>query len=278
MKRWEALGIFLLVVVLVGTPTAVFAGQYFLNTAPAEYTIVAHTVEDGGFIPNQITVTQGEHVRLRLTSADVTHGLSDPELGINVPDIYPGKFITVDFTPTKPGTYPFMCTAVCSPMHFQMTGAIIVVPATGGTTSSSGQGAGSSASTQSAPAMSGMSGMMNAHTQGSGNSTTPQTGDTASAAGNVTFHSTIQPIFQQRCATCHTGTGAPLGLDLSTYDAVMRGANGQPVVVPGKPDQSLLVQKVKGTMAPQMPFGGPPLSATDIQHIEQWIANGAPNN
>ena len=278
MKRWEALGILLLVVVLVGTPTAVFAGQYFLNTGPSEYTIVAHTVEDGGFVPNQITVAQGEHVRLRLTSADVTHGLSAPGLGINVPDIYPGKFITVDFTPTKPGTYQFMCTALCSPFHFQMTGAIIVVPATGGATSPSGQGAGSTTSTQSGTAMSGISGMMDANTRGSGSAATPASGDTAATAGNVTFHSTIQPIFQQSCVSCHTGASAPLGLDLSSYQSVMRGASGQPVVVPGKPDQSLLVQKVKGTVAPQMPFGGPPLSATDVQHIEQWIANGAPNN
>jgi|GEM_PF-755187 len=129
MKRLEILGIVLAVVVLLGTPAAVFAGQRYLNAPVHTYTIVANTVEDGGYVPDQITVVQGEHVRLRLTSGDVSHGLYQPELGINVTDIYPGKFTTVDFTPAKPGTYRFICTVMCSPSHFMMHGEIVVVPA-----------------------------------------------------------------------------------------------------------------------------------------------------
>lgn len=129
MKRLEILGIVVALFVLVGTPVAVFAGQTYLNAPAHTYTIIANTVEDGGYVPDQITVVQGEHVRLRLTSGDVSHGISQPELGINVKDIYPGKYTTVDFTPTKPGTYRFICTEMCSPSHFLMHGDIVVVPA-----------------------------------------------------------------------------------------------------------------------------------------------------
>ncbi len=44
MKGLEALGLGTVLLVLLGTPTAVFAGQRFLNSPPHEYTIVAHTV------------------------------------------------------------------------------------------------------------------------------------------------------------------------------------------------------------------------------------------
>ncbi len=129
MKRQEILGIVVAVMILLGTPAAVFAGQRYLNTPADTYTIVANTIEDGGYVPSQITVVQGEHVQLRLTSGDVSHGLSQPDLGINVSDIYPGKYTTVDFTPTKPGTYRFICTEMCSPSHFLMHGEIVVIPA-----------------------------------------------------------------------------------------------------------------------------------------------------
>ncbi len=130
MKRLEIAAVIGLFLVLVGTPAAVLAGQHYLNQAPDQYTIVAHVAENGGFTPNQITVHQGEHVRLRLTSDDVSHGFQVKGLGIKVPDIYPGKYVTVEFTPTTPGTYPFTCLVWCSVHHDAMRGTIVVLPAT----------------------------------------------------------------------------------------------------------------------------------------------------
>ncbi|MHB8619768.1 MAG: hypothetical protein ACYDAG_09380, partial [Chloroflexota bacterium] len=78
MRRWETLALALVFLVLVGTPAAIFAGQTYLNNPAHTYTLVGHTVEDGGWTPHQLTVHQGEHVRLRVTSADVSHGLLVP--------------------------------------------------------------------------------------------------------------------------------------------------------------------------------------------------------
>lgn len=128
MKRWETAGWVLLVLTLIGTPLAIVSYQRSLAHRPHLYTIVAHTMEDGGFTPSEITAVQGEHARLRLTSADVTHGFNCPGLGIYVPEIYPGKYVTVDFTPAKAGRYLFVCTVLCSPSHGNMQGTIVVRP------------------------------------------------------------------------------------------------------------------------------------------------------
>ena len=56
-----------------------------------------------------------------------------------------------------------------------------------------------------------------------------------------------------------------------------QGAVGETLVVPGDPDNSYLIKKLKGTAAvgDQMPQGGEPLSKGTIKLIEQWIARGA---
>ena len=88
------------------------------------------------------------------------------------------------------------------------------------------------------------------------------------------------------CRDCHSGGGAtPLGirvsgLSLSSYSSLRRGGDesGQAIVVPGKPCQSILLQKV-GQAPPfgaRMPLDGPPfLTAEERQIIADWIAEGA---
>ena len=196
MKRWEILGLALVLLVLVGTPAAVFAGQRYLNSSPHEYTIVAHTDEDGGWVPREITVTQGEHVRLRLTSADVSHGLLVPGLNINVPEIYPGKYMTVDFTTDKPGRYPFICTVLCSSRHSHMQGAIVVLPsaAPAATTPVAPPTGTDSAVSKPLPDIA---------------QAVPSAASTSASAGTVAG----KTVYEANCMACH-GPDAAGGLDL----------------------------------------------------------------
>ncbi len=96
-----------------------------------------------------------------------------------------------------------------------------------------------------------------------------------------------QNIFGPICAQCHTGGGAPEGLVLSSEQAsfdnlVNHPSQQQPSlmrVAPGDPDNSYLVMKVEGApgiTGTQMPQFQTPLSQTQIGHIRDWIANGAP--
>jgi mono/diheme cytochrome c family protein len=91
----------------------------------------------------------------------------------------------------------------------------------------------------------------------------------------------VAPIFASRCAKCHTESGlmgpAPEGYRLTSYESTLSAAE-RVRVVPGKPDASELVRRIRGQARPRMPFDGPPfLTADEIRLIEEWIAQGARN-
>ena len=91
---------------------------------------------------------------------------------------------------------------------------------------------------------------------------------------STSFTSSVLPIFQQNCVSCHGGTN---GLTLSSWASTMAGGNSGAVVVPGDAVGSLLYQKING-MGGIMPPSGPPLSSSQIATIGQWIDEGAGNN
>lgn len=95
----------------------------------------------------------------------------------------------------------------------------------------------------------------------------------------VSYSGEIQPIFNNNCAgaQCHVG-GMANGLSLSSYASLMQGGNSGAVVVPGNPNSSIIIRRLEGSITPQMPFGGAPLSVSDIQKIRDWIEEGALDN
>ncbi|HEY0768302.1 MAG TPA: hypothetical protein VGD47_10130 [Steroidobacteraceae bacterium] len=101
------------------------------------------------------------------------------------------------------------------------------------------------------------------------------------------FQSIQDNVFTPICVRCHSGAGAPQGLQLdATHSyALLVGvpsneASNLPRVKPGVPDGSYLVLKLQGSsgiVGAQMPLGEPPLPQATIDVIRQWITNGAPN-
>lgn len=77
------------------------------------------------FSPNPITLKLNETVRFRLSSEDVAHGFSVPELGIDQ-TIEPGKETVFEFTPTAKGKFLLMCSLECGTGHTGMRGTIVV--------------------------------------------------------------------------------------------------------------------------------------------------------
>src|SRR3989304_2660299 len=95
MRRLEVVAIVIVVLVILGTPAASFGYEALLRGQTSnEYTIVGR---DGGWSPSTIHVKQGTLVKLRLTSDDVAHGFVVPDLDIDVAEIYPGKWVEVQF-------------------------------------------------------------------------------------------------------------------------------------------------------------------------------------
>lgn len=99
------------------------------------------------------------------------------------------------------------------------------------------------------------------------------------APGEPVTYAHVAPIFARRCASCHTAQGrmgpAPEGYLLNSYDATIAAAD-RARVVPGRPEASELLRRVRGQARPRMPFDGPPyLDDAEIALIERWIADGA---
>jgi len=98
----------------------------------------------------------------------------------------------------------------------------------------------------------------------------------ASTASSPVFAREIRPILAGRCYGCHGPNVQQNGLRLDSLQALLKGSDNGPIVVPGQADQSRLIRRLTALERPQMPYGGPPLSDEEIQQIRAWINAGAP--
>ncbi len=62
-----------------------------------------------------------------------------------------------------------------------------------------------------------------------------------------------------------------------TKAGMLHGGKSGPAIVPGEPDQSLLLEMVSGE-EPAMPLVGDPLTAAEVDLFRRWIADGAPGD
>ncbi len=80
----------------------------------------------------------------------------------------------------------------------------------------------------------------------------------------------------KRCAQCHGATLQMSKLDLSSRDAMLKGGEKGPAVVPGDAEASLLYKRIAGLQAPLMPMPPvPALNAQEIELVKNWINQGA---
>jgi hypothetical protein len=95
----------------------------------------------------------------------------------------------------------------------------------------------------------------------------------------VTQHDVI-PILLRRCTVCHGPRVQEAGLDLRTKASMLRGGKSGPSIVPGKPEESLLLKKIKsGAMPPRrriVEVSIKPIEPAEIDVLVKWIARGAP--
>lgn len=91
----------------------------------------------------------------------------------------------------------------------------------------------------------------------------------------VSYHKQIMPILKRSCQGCHH-PGDPNGdLIVTSYAELKRGGKaGEVVVVPGKPDESLIIELISGD-PPAMPQNQEPLTAEEIDLFKRWILEGA---
>jgi hypothetical protein len=88
------------------------------------------------------------------------------------------------------------------------------------------------------------------------------------------FESKIRPIFVESCFGCHGEQKHKANLRLDTRDGMLTGGDSGPAVVPGNPDESLLINAVKYESFEMPPTGK--LGDDKIALLREWVAMGAP--
>ncbi len=90
------------------------------------------------------------------------------------------------------------------------------------------------------------------------------------------FESRVRPILADRCLKCHGPEKQSSSLRLDSREAIVKGGESGPSIVPAKPDESLLIKAVSHTGEElKMPPGGK-LPEPALAVLRQWVAMGAP--
>ena len=99
----------------------------------------------------------------------------------------------------------------------------------------------------------------------------------AEAAAPADYLRDVKPIFIRHCASCHGGIRQSGGLRLDTGVSILRGGESGAGIVPGKPEESLILQVLQGNAGFTMPPDGEGTvpAASQIALIRQWIEQGA---
>ncbi|MCE9555561.1 MAG: PSD1 and planctomycete cytochrome C domain-containing protein [Planctomycetes bacterium] len=97
-------------------------------------------------------------------------------------------------------------------------------------------------------------------------------------AATLEFVSTkIRPLLESRCYECHSGKSAKLkgGLRLDTLESIVKGGDGGPILKPGHPEKSVLVEAINYRGDYEMPPASK-MPPGEIALLTKWIEMGAP--
>ncbi len=101
--------------------------------------------------------------------------------------------------------------------------------------------------------------------------------------GLAFFENRIRPVFVEQCAKCHSADAVKIkgGLRLDSREAILKGGDTGAAVLPGDPENSLLMQAVRYAdkdlqMPPRKDGVDQKLSAAQIADLTAWVKMGAP--
>ena len=105
----------------------------------------------------------------------------------------------------------------------------------------------------------------------------PATAAEPATAGQAEFfETTIRPLLADNCHACHSARVDPPfgGLRLDSREGLLAGGDTGPAIVPGRPGESALVQRLHGRPVLMPPTG--PLADEDVEALARWVGMGAP--
>ncbi|WP_254508720.1 PSD1 and planctomycete cytochrome C domain-containing protein [Anatilimnocola floriformis] len=103
--------------------------------------------------------------------------------------------------------------------------------------------------------------------------------DPADPKGLEFFEAKIRPVLVQHCYQCHSTSGKKSegGLLLDSRDAIRKGGDRGPAVVPGDTDKSILLAAIEHTADLKMPPKKERLAKEVLGDFAKWIKMGAPD-
>jgi hypothetical protein len=95
---------------------------------------------------------------------------------------------------------------------------------------------------------------------------------------NEFFERHIRPVLHEQCRKCHGPEKQKAGLRVDSREALLRGGDSGPALVPGDPEASLLIKAVRHSLADLKmppPTEAPKLAAEVLADLEAWVKAGA---
>jgi glucose/arabinose dehydrogenase len=95
--------------------------------------------------------------------------------------------------------------------------------------------------------------------------------------GPISFINQVAPILKENCFACHDAKKRKGKFDMTTYESFRKGGDKEDPIVPGKPEESLIIDLLTAKDNSRMPpkENGDPLPQEKIEIISKWIAEGA---
>ncbi len=99
----------------------------------------------------------------------------------------------------------------------------------------------------------------------------------ATPAWAVDYLREVKPLLEHKCYACHGAFKQQAGLRLDTAASLITGGDSGAAIVPGQPNESLLLDVLTGEAGFRMPPAneGTPLTEPELTLIREWIAAGA---
>lgn len=104
------------------------------------------------------------------------------------------------------------------------------------------------------------------------------------AQSEISYKNDVLPIIHDYCLSCHQPGGKGYeksGLNMTSYESLMKGTKFGAVIKPGDSFTSILIQVIEGRVhaSIKMPFGMDGGLAKDkIEILKKWVNQGAKNN
>jgi cytochrome c oxidase subunit 2 len=117
--------VIVLALIVTATAAGVWARQ--LKSSADEVKTIDVIASRFKFEPETVSVAEGDRVRLRLRSADRTHGIGIKAFRVKalIPKL--GDAVTVEFVADRAGTFDITCSEYCGTGHRTMKGRLIVL-------------------------------------------------------------------------------------------------------------------------------------------------------